>query len=124
MQELKKELYKLLDINNNNKVFLDFIPPKDENDNELDYSNIFITYSLGDIKDLGHRQIIYLDIEIISKLDNRSNCEEKAKEIDSILNNSYIKNCNAKIIRDDIYYNKLNDLEEDKTIIKLNYMIV
>lgn len=123
MQQLKKELYKLLNVNSN-IVFLDFIPPKDENDNELDYNNIFITYSLGDIKDLGHRQIIYLDIEIISKLDNRSGCEEKAEEIDSILNNIYIKNCNAKIIHDDIYYNKLNDLEEDKTIIRLNYIIV
>ena len=42
MQQLKKELYKLLNVNSN-IVFLDFIPPKDENDNELDYNNIFIT---------------------------------------------------------------------------------
>lgn len=122
MQELKKELYKLLNVNSN-MVFLDFIPPKNEKDEELDYNNIFITYSLGNIEDLGDRQIIYLDIEIISKLDNRNLCEEKAEEIDSILNNTYIKNCNAKIVRDNIYFNKLNDLEENKAIVRLNYII-
>lgn len=120
---LQQEIYKIISINNN--VFLDYLPLKDENNRELDYSkNIYITYTLKNIENLGYKNAIILELEVISNLDNRTKVQAKALELDKLLNYIFIDNCNAKIIRSNVYYMPFNDLEENKALVTLSYKIL
>ena len=120
---LQQELYKLLSEGNN--LYLDYLPIKDENDNELDYlNNTYITYSLKNIEDLGYKDSIILEIEVVSDLSNKIDVQAKALYIDKLLNNTWIESCNSKIIRSNIYFMTFDDLENKKSLVTLSYKIL
>ena len=104
MELLQEELYKLISSCSNN-VYLDYLPTADENDNELDYlNNIYINYSLKNIEDLAYKDSIILEIEVVSGLMNKIKVQAKAVDVDKLLSGSWIKNCNAKVIRSNVYF--------------------
>lgn len=124
MKTLQQEIYKLISVNGNN-VYSDFLPSKDENDIDLDYSkNLYITYSLKNIEDIGYKDSILLDVEVISSLENRLNVRDKALELDELLKDTYIEKCDSKIIRSNVYFMPFNDLEDSKALITLSYKIL
>ncbi len=123
MKLLQQEIYKLISIDDNN-VYSDYLPLKDENDIDLDYSrNTYIAYILKNIEGLIYKDSIMLDVEITSALENRLKIRDKAIEIDKLLNNTYISNCDSKIIRSNVWYIPFNDLEEKKAMVTLSYKI-
>lgn len=123
MKTLQQEIYKLISVNNN--VYSDFLPSKDENDIDLDYSrNIYITYGLKNIEDLGYKDSIILELEVISNIENRTSVRDKALELDKLLNDTYIEKCDSKIIRSNVYFMPFNDLEDSKALITLSYKIL
>lgn len=123
MKTLQQEIYKLISVNGNN-VYSDFLPSKDENDIDLDYSkNLYITYSLKNIEDIGYKDSILLDVEVISSLENRLNVRDKALELDELLKDTYIEKCDSKIIRNNVWYMPFNDLEDRKSMVTLSYKI-
>lgn len=120
---LQQEIYKILSEGNN--LYLDYLPIKDENDNELDYlNNTYITYSLKNIEDLGYKASIILEIEVVSDLSNKIDVQAKAFDIDKLLNNAWIDNCSSKIIRSNIYFMPFDDLENKKSLVTLSYKIL
>lgn len=124
MKTLQQEIYKLISVNGNN-VYSDFLPSEDENDIDLDYSkNIYITYILKNIEDIGYKDSILLDVEVISSLENRLNVRDKALELDELLKDTYIEKCDSKIIRSNVYFMPFNDLEDSKALITLSYKIL
>ena len=123
MKTLQQEIYKLISVNNN--VYSDFLPSKDENDIDLDYSrNIYITYGLKNIEDLGYKDSIILELEVISNIENRTSVRDKALELDKLLTDTYIEKCDSKIIRSNVYFMPFNDLEDSKALITLSYKIL
>lgn len=122
MKTLQEEIYKL--ISNGNNVYSDYLPSKDENDIPLDYSrNIYISYALKNIEDLNYKNAMMLDVEVISNLENRLKVRDKAIEIDKLLKDTYISNCDSKVIRSNVWYIPFNDLEEKKSMVTLSYKI-
>lgn len=120
---LQQEIYKILSIDNN--LYLDYLPIKDENDNELDYlNNTYITYSLKNIEYLEYKDSIILEIEVVSDLSNKIKVQAKAFDIDKLLNNAWIDNCSSKIIRSNIYFMPFDDLENKKSLVTLSYKIL
>ncbi|SCJ00030.1 Uncharacterised protein [uncultured Clostridium sp.] len=120
---LQQEIYKILSLDNN--LYLDYLPIEDENDNELDYlNNTYITYSLKNIEDLGYKDSIILEIEVVSDLSNKIKVQAKAFDIDKLLNNTWVDNCNSKIIRSNVYYMPIDDLENNKSLVTLSYKIL
>lgn len=124
MKTLQQEIYKLISVNNN--VYSDFLPSKDENDIDLDYSkNLYITYSLKNIEDIGDNEnSIILELEVISNIENRTYVRDKALELDKILNYVYIDKYDSKIIRSNVWYIPFNDLEDNKALVTLSYKIL
>ena len=124
MKTLQQEIYKLISIDDNN-VYSDYLPSKDVDNNELDYSrNIYITYSIKNIEDLGYKDSIILELEVISNIENRTSVRDKALELDKLLNDTYIEKCDSKIIRSNVYFMPFNDLEDSKALITLSYKIL
>lgn len=124
MKTLQQEIYKLISVNGNN-VYSDFLPSEDENDIDLDYSkNIYITYFLKNIEDLGYKDSIILELEVISNIENRTSVRDKALELDKLLNDTYIEKCDSKIIRSNVYFMPFNDLKDSKALITLSYKIL
>lgn len=122
LELLQEELYKILSVGNN--VYLGNLPVRDEDDNDLDYLNkTYITYSLNNIEDLNYKDSIILEIEVVSALSNKISVQAKAIEIDGLLKGEWIENCNAKIIRSNVYFISFDDLENDRALITLNYKI-
>ena len=120
---LQQEIYKILSLDNN--LYLDYLPIKDENDNELDYiNNTYITYSLKNIEDLGYKDSIILEIEVVSDLSNKIDVQTKAFDIDKLLNNAWIENSSSKIIRSNVYFIPFDDLENKKSLVALSYKIL
>ena len=123
MELLQEELYKLISSSSNN-VYLDYLPTADENDNELDYlNNIYINYSLKNIEDLAYKDSIILEIEVVSGLMNKIKVQAKAVDVDKLLSGSWIKNCNAKVIRSNVYFMPFDDLENKQSMVTLSYKI-
>ena len=123
MEVLQEELYKLISSCSNN-VYLDYLPTADENDNELDYlNNIYINYSLKNIEDLEYKDSIILEIEVVSSLMNKIKVQAKAVEVDKLLKNCWIENCNAKVIRSNVYFMTFDDLENKQSMVTLSYKI-
>lgn len=123
MEVLQEELYKLISSCSNN-VYLDYLPTTDENDNELDYlNNIYINYSLKNIEDLAYKDSIILEIEVVSGLMNKIKVQAKAVDVDKLLSGSWIKNCNAKVIRSNVYFMSFDDLENKQSMVTLSYKI-
>lgn len=124
MKLLQEEIYKLISIDGNN-VYSDYLPSKDVDNNELDYiRNIYITYGLKNIEDLGYKDSIILELEVISNIENRTSVRDKALELDKLLNDTYIEKCDSKIIRSNVYFMPFNDLEDSKALITLSYKIL
>ena len=120
---LQQEIYKILSIDNN--LYLDYLPIEDENGNELDYLNsTYITYSLKNIEDLGYKDSIILEIEVVSDLSNKIKVQAKALDIDKLLNNTWVDKCSSKIIRSNVYYMPIDDLENKKSLVTLSYKIL
>lgn len=120
---LQQELYKILSIDNN--LYLDYLPIEDENGNELDYLNsTYITYSLKNIEDLGYKDSIILEIEVVSDLSNKIDVQTKAFDIDKLLSNAWIENSSSKIIRSNVYFMSFDDLENKKSLVTLSYKIL
>ena len=64
LRRISGDIYKILEGFN---VFLDELPCKDENGTELDYiNNIYATYSLGSISDFYYKNIIDLEIQVVT----------------------------------------------------------
>lgn len=123
MELLQEELYKLISSCSDN-VYLDYLPTTDENDNELDYlNNIYINYSLKNIEDLVYKDSIILEIEVVSGLMNKIKVQAKAVDVDKLLSGSWIKNCNAKVIRSNVYFMPFDDLENKQSMVTLSYKI-
>ena len=123
MKLLQEELYRLISSCSDN-VYLDYLPATDENDNELDYlNNIYINYSLKNIEDLGYKDSIILEIEVVSSLINKIKVQSKAVDVDKLLKNCWIKNCNSKVIRSNVYLIPFDDLENKQCMITLSYKI-
>jgi len=123
MELLQEELYKLISSCSDN-VYLDYLPTTDENDNELDYlNNIYINYSLKNIEDLAYKDSIILEIEVVSSLSNKIKVQAKAVDVDKLLSGSWIKNCNAKVIRSNVYFMPFDDLENKQSMVTLSYKI-
>ena len=123
MELLQEELYKLISSCSDN-VYLDYLPATDENDNELDYlNNSYINYSLKNIEDLAYKDSIILEIEVVSSLMNKIKVQAKAVEVDKLLSGSWIKNCNAKVIRSNVYFMPFDDLENKQSMVTLSYKI-
>lgn len=121
LDQLKIEIYKLLSSYN---TYANYLPSKDEEDKELDYfNNVYVAYSLKDIEDMGYKNNISLEIQIVSSLDNKDKTENIALEIDKIFNGLYIENVDSKFIHPNIFYIPLDDLEDKKAIITLQYKI-
>lgn len=116
---LEQEIYTL--ISEGNEVYPNYLPLDD-----LNYlNNTYVTYSLDNIENLAtYKDSILLELQVVSGLDNYTNVQSKAIELDSILKDKWIENCNSKIIRSNIYYMPLKDLEENKFIVTLNYKIL
>ena len=97
----------------------------DENGNELDYLNsTYITYSLKNIEDLGYKDSIILEIEVVSDLSNKIDVQTKAFDIDKLLSNAWIENSSSKIIRSNVYFMSFDDLENKKSLVTLSYKIL
>lgn len=123
MELLQEELYKVISSCSDN-VYLDYLPTTDENDNELDYlNNIYINYSLKNIEDLAYKDSIILEIEVVSSLMNKIKVQAKAVDVDKLLSGSWIKNCNAKVIRSNVYFMPFDDLENKQSMVTLSYKI-
>ncbi|WP_302579500.1 hypothetical protein [Clostridium saudiense] len=123
MELLQEELYKVISSCSDN-VYLDYLPTTDENDNELDYlNNIYINYSLKNIEDLAYKDSIILEIEVVSGLMNKIKVQAKAVDVDKLLSGSWIKNCNAKVIRSNVYFMSFDDLENKQSMVTLSYKI-
>lgn len=123
MKLLQEELYRLISSCSDN-VYLDYLPAIDENDNELDYlNNIYINYSLKNIEDLGYKDSIILEIEVVSSLINKIKVQSKAVEVDKLLSGLWIENCDSKIIRSNVYLIPFDDLENKQCMITLSYKI-
>ena len=123
MELLQEELYKVISSCSDN-VYLDYLPTTDENDNELDYlNNIYINYSLKNIEDLAYKDSIILEIEVVSGLMNKIKVQAKAVDVDKLLSGSWIKNCNAKVIRSNVYFMSFDDLENKQSMGTLSYKI-
>lgn len=121
LDQLKIEIYKLLSSYN---TYANYLPSKDEEDKELDYfNNVYVVYSLKDIEDMGYKNNISLEIQIVSSLDNKDKTENIALEIDKIFNGLYMENVDSKFIHPNIFYIPLDDLEDKKAIITLQYKI-
>lgn len=121
LDQLKIEIYKLLSSYN---IYANYLPSKDEEDKELDYfNNVYVVYSLKDIEDMGYKNNISLEIQIVSSLDNKDKTENIALEIDKIFNGLYMENVDSKFIHPNIFYIPLDDLEDKKAIITLQYKI-
>ena len=123
MEVLQEELYKVISSCSDN-VYLDYLPTTDENDNELDYlNNIYINYSLKNIEDLAYKDSIILEIEVVSSLMNKIKVQAKAVDVDKLLKNCWIKNCNSKVIRSNVYFMTFDDLENKQSMVTLSYKI-
>ena len=123
LELLQKELYKILSLSSSN-LYLDYLPTNDESDKELDYlQNIYCTYALKNIEDMVYKDSILLEVEVVSSLMNKIEVQKKAIDIDKLLNNEWIDNCNSKIIRSNIYFMSFDDLEDNKALVILNYKI-
>lgn len=118
-QEIYKTLFKIT-----NNIYADYLPSNDENDKELDYfNNVYVVYSLRDIEDMGYKNNITLEIEVVSSLNNKGRVYTEALKIDKSLNNLYIENVNGKLVHPNVFFIPLDDLEEKKAIVTLNYKI-
>lgn len=123
LELLQKELYKIL--STIAKTYADSLPLKDINENELNYvRNTYITYSLKNIEDLGYKDSILLDVEVVSGSLNKLKVQDSAIKTDLLLNRKWIESCNAKLVRSNIYFMPFLDEEEDKFVVTLSYKIL
>lgn len=116
LKTVSKEVYKLLDDFN---AYMDELPLKDEREQELNYlDNIYVTYSFKGASDGSYKDVVDLEVQVITNKKNKFEAQEIANLINNRLNKK--KLTNARITKKNAWYVDFID-EEGKENIILQY---
>lgn len=116
LKTVSKEVYKLLDDFN---AYMDELPLKDEREQELNYlDNIYVTYSFKGASDGSYKDVVDLEVQVITNKKNKFEAQKIANLINNRLNKK--KLTNARITKKNAWYVDFVD-EDDKENIILQY---